>query len=176
MKTNTLFVFTLFSLLLTSAACKRKCASAEDTGSDIWLGKTHIIAPSAFTPNNQDGINDTYALIELKSAPDTSQQTIAALSIKNFGLQITRDGELLFESYTWPGTWNGKNKNGKTIDGLVDVQYNLIDYEGYSTEGSFKLFVVPNGCLQECLQNHIFGDMINPYEGVTYPTKETFCP
>lgn len=91
-------------------------------------------------------------------------------------MEISKNGQLLFETYTWGGAWNGKSIKGKKIDGLVDVEYNISDVDGNMSEGNFKLFVVPSGCLQECMQTHVFGDMINPYEGVVNQTKEQFCP
>lgn len=175
-KNATLFLLLLSVIAATSFSCTQKCADADGAGTEIWLGKTQVIAPSAFTPNNQDGLNDSYTFLQVIEAPDTSQQSGAALHIKDFRMEISKGGEFLFETYTWGGSWNGKNANGKKIEGLVDVTYNVSDNDGHVSEGSFKLFVVPSGCLQECMQKHIFGDMIHPYQGVINPTKETFCP
>lgn len=173
-----------FTLLLLSTAilstgllsCRRKCASAEGAGTDVWLGETHIIAPSAFTPFSEDHINDRFSFIRIVK-PDAGGEPpqIAAPKIKDFGMEIRRGGELLFETYTWGGSWDGKTPKGKKVDGLVDVEYRISDFDGNVSEGTFKLFVVPPGCLQECMRSHVFADMIDPNVGVAYPTKENFC-
>jgi hypothetical protein len=176
MKKISLFlVLPLFLITTILTSCKRKCASFEGAGTDIWLGKTHVIAPSAFTPNNQDGINDTYSFGVVNPPSASGESQITAIAVKDFRMEISKPGELLFETFAWGGVWNGQSKSGKKIDGLVDVQYSISDYDNHVSEGSFKLFVVPSGCLEECMQKHIFGDMINPNDGLMTTTKENFC-
>lgn len=174
------FKYLLPSLAIASimvAGCKQKCASANDTGTQIWLGKTHVIAPTAFTPHNHDGLNDTYRFVQIgQVADDTTQQNLTGIKIKDFRMEVSKGGILIFETYTWGAAWNGKNAKGNKVDGLVDVAYSISDVDGNISEGSFKIFVVPSGeCLKECMQGHIFGDMIHPYEGIVNDTKETFC-
>lgn len=166
------------TLLLAAAlmSCNKKCATPDGAGLSVWLGKTQIIAPTAFTPANNDGINDTFGFYMVDSPPDTNAQLGPVQKIKDLGMEITRGGMLLYEAHGWGSTWNGKSKTGKRVDGLVDVAYSISDMDGNVSEGSFKLFVVPSGdCLQECMRDHIFGDMVDPYAGVSKPTKEEFC-
>lgn len=174
-KSAILFLLTVSTIAALFISCTPKCASTDGAGTEIWLGKTHVIAPSAFTPNNHDGINDVFKFVQVTAAPDTSQQSTAALQIKDFRMEITKGGEFLFETYAWSNGWNGKNSKGKKVEGLVNVTYSISDYDGHVSEGNFSLFVVPSGCLQECMQKHIFGDMIHPYDGVVNQTAETFC-
>lgn len=162
---------------MSLVSCERKCSSPDGAGASIWLGQTNIIAPSAFTPHNEDGINDTYTFYQVTAAPPPgSGQQGAALTVKDFGMEILRGGQLIFETHTWGASWNGKTSSGKRVDGLVDVQYTISGFDGEVSEGSCKLFVVPrSSCLQTCMHAHILGDMIDPYEGAVKPTKETFC-
>lgn len=166
------------SLLLATAllSCNRKCATPDGAGLSVWLGKNQIIAPTAFTPANQDGVNDTFGFYLVTEAPDSNMQQGPAEKIKDLGVEISRGGMLLYEAHGWGSTWDGKSSSGKRIEGLVDVEYSVSDVDGNVSEGNFKLFVVPSGdCLQDCMREHIFGDMIDPYQGLTKPTKEEFC-
>lgn len=166
------------SLILASAlmSCNRRCVTPDGAGLSVWLGKTQIIAPTAFTPANGDGVNDTFEFYMVSAAPDSNSQQGLAEKIKDLGMEIRRGGILLYEAHGWGSTWNGKGTNGKRVEGLVDVEYSVSDFDGHVSEGTFKLFVVPSGdCLQECMREHVFGDMIDPYQGVVKPTKEEFC-
>lgn len=177
MKRNfTLFLLSTVLLSATLMSCKRKCASPDGTGLNIWLGDIHILAPSAFTPGNQDGVNDLFMFYMVNKVVDGQAPQAASLKVKDLGMEIRRGGILLFEGHGWGTQWDGKNASGKRVDGLVDVEYSLSDYDGNVAEGTFKLFVVPtSSCLQPCMASHVFGDMIHPYEGVTKSTKEQFC-
>ena len=179
MKRNfTLLLLSTAVLSISLLSCRRKCAPAEGAGTEIWLGETHVIAPSAFTPYGEDHINDRFSFIQIGKpvSPGSGEpQQIAAPKIKDFGMEIRRGGELLFETYTWGGSWDGKTAKGKKVDGIVDVEYRISDFDGNVSEGTFKLLVVPQGCLQDCMRSHVFADMIDPQQGVVYQTKENFC-
>ena len=177
MKRNaTLLLLSTFLLTITLLSCRRRCVPADGAGIQLWLGKTQIIAPSAFTPANEDGINDTFGFVMVTEAPVSgTPPQVTAQKIKDFGMEIRRGGMLLNEAHGWGSTWNGKTSAGKRVEGLVDVAYSISDTDGNVSEGTFKLFVVPPGCLQECMHSHVFGDMIDPYQGAVLPTHETFC-
>lgn len=162
----------IFSTVLFS--CKRKCASPDGMGTQFALGSYELIAPTAFTPN-ADGLNDTYRFHLINPQGNQSGQQITAEVVKNFRLEITRNGQLVFETYAWGNAWNGKNKLGQRIDGVVNAHYSISDIDGNAAEGDFNIFVVPNGCLEDCMINHIFEDMIDPVSGPINQTKETFC-
>lgn len=166
------------SLILASAlfSCNRKCADPQGAGLNVWLGEYRIIAPTAFTPANNDGVNDTFGFYVISEVPDSNVQQGPTEKIKDLGMEIRRGGILLYEGHGWGSSWDGKGSNGKRVEGLVDVQYSISDFNGNVSEGTFNLFVVPaGGCLRECMENHIFGDMIDPYHGVSKPTQEEFC-
>ena len=129
--TATPYFTTTYNVAVTS---KDGCTTKDDI--TVSVNKNYrVFVPNAFTPGNQDGVNDRLTLFA----------NIAVSKVKTFQV-YDRWGELIFvandfvpnnEAYGWDGTFRGKKQNNNVYTWLTEVQY--LDGETEQFKGDVTL-------------------------------------
>jgi gliding motility-associated-like protein len=117
-----------------SVTSKDGCVTKDDI--TVKVNKNYrVFVPTAFTPGNQDGVNDRLTLFG----------NIAVAKVKIFQV-YDRWGELVFsatdfiannEAYGWDGTYRGKKQNNNVYTWLAEVEY--LDGETEQLKGDVTL-------------------------------------
>jgi gliding motility-associated-like protein len=117
-----------------SVTSKDGCVTKDDI--TVKVNKNYrVFVPTAFTPGNQDGVNDRLTLFG----------NIAVAKVKVFQV-YDRWGELVFsandfiannEAYGWDGTFRGKKQNNNVYTWLAEVEY--LDGETEQLKGDVTL-------------------------------------
>ncbi len=140
--------------------------------SGIITDSTSLFIPTAFTPN-ADGLNDLFCL--LGKGIEGYQMTI----YDNSRPIYQNDSTLTYDPYN--GLWNGK-KEGKYVNSgnykyeligsfINGSPFNIIGDISVIYPKEYSSETIYSGC-ESC----IFGDMINPREGIEYLTNEVGLP